>query len=94
MLDQRVVVPDIWFVQDRGVLYVFSKQIEMCSLFTQFVQDQRVVPDIWDHKFLPVSRRSVAAPLPKDSAKYRAASYGAWYLPVQVYFVLKYNFSI
>jgi len=30
-----------------------------------FVQDQRVVPDIWDHKFLPVTRRSVAAPLPK-----------------------------
>ena len=48
-----------------------------------FVQEQRVVPDIWDHKFLPVTRRSVAAPLPKDSVKYRAHSYGAWYLPVE-----------
>jgi len=48
-----------------------------------FVQEQRVVPDIWDHKFLPVTRRSVAAPLPKDSVKYRGHSYGAWYMPVE-----------
>ena len=47
-----------------------------------FVQQPRLVPDIWDHKFLPVTRRSVAAPLPKDSVKYRGHSYGAWYLPV------------
>lgn len=47
-----------------------------------FVQEPRVVPDIWDHKFLPVTRRSVAAPLPKDSVKYRGHTYGAWYLPV------------
>ena len=47
-----------------------------------FVKDQRVVPDIWDHQFLPVTRRSVAAPLPVNSAKHRANVYGAWYLPV------------
>ena len=46
-----------------------------------FVRDQRVVPDIWDHKFLPVMRRTICAPLPKDSAKYRGHNYGAWYLP-------------
>jgi len=48
-----------------------------------FVKDDRVVPDIWDHKFLPVNRRSVAAPIPKESPRFRSQNYGAWYLPVQ-----------
>ena len=35
-----------------------------------------MVPDLWDQGFLPVSRRSVAARLPRDSPRYRAARYG------------------
>lgn len=46
------------------------------------MRDDRVVPDIWDQKFLPVSRRSVAAPIPENTPRSRALKYGAWYLPV------------
>eukprot|EP00290_Baffinella_frigidus_P037844 CAMPEP_0180330074 /NCGR_PEP_ID=MMETSP0988-20121125/41128_1 /TAXON_ID=697907 /ORGANISM="non described non described, Strain CCMP2293" /LENGTH=211 /DNA_ID=CAMNT_0022317275 /DNA_START=27 /DNA_END=659 /DNA_ORIENTATION=+ len=48
-----------------------------------FVKDERVLPDIWDDKFLPVTRSSVKAPMPIDCPRYRQANYGAWYLPVK-----------
>ena len=35
-----------------------------------------MVPDLWDQGFLPVSRRSVAARLPRDSPRNRAARNG------------------